>query len=190
MGGLFRVAQDECNTATASAPRCVVAAGDFLDTKLRKPYIEKYKLGARLGAKRHVWAIHSYSAVHRKNRTTYLAPFLKATKGDVWVTEVGSYYSWARPKTVPKVYYPGFEPDVVRQFDRLRWMLDKFVPWRYPGQSSRIKRLYYYQWADNDEAHSSGLVRNVSDNDISPGRPLCLWHHRSATAAARTSACG
>jgi hypothetical protein len=210
-GRLFNQLRRACdapimNGTTQLAPTCVVVAGDFSEKGLKETYVNAYKDTAGLRGVTHPWAIHPYEATYFETRQRGYLAFLKATKGPVWLTEAGAFHHKYRtvPTNSPRDNAsapPGdgreylappadddYTPNITRQFNDLQFLLDRIVPYKYNGVA-RVTRLHYYQWADRDETHGSGLVRDLGTANEAKGRAYCLFLHRDKTAAVRNATC-
>jgi hypothetical protein len=122
--------------------RCVVAAGDFLDSDFSRSYLDDYKRG--LGHNARIWAWHAYTAGRTKSANR-LRAFLNATRSSskVWLTEQGAIVSWrARPTPL----------DAAEANARLRYLMDEL-----PMVSTRIRRFYAYQWSGSTD-FDAGLI--------------------------------
>jgi hypothetical protein len=98
-----------------------------------------------------IWGIHNYGDTNY-GRSTGTAFMLKsvAKKGQVWVTETGGIYQFTLQSGVQT-----FKPNAARQAKATTnayKIAKKF--------SSRIKRLYYYQWRKNNptDFFDAGIV--------------------------------
>jgi YD repeat-containing protein len=115
--------------------QCVAVAGDFLDTGFTKTFLDSYKSGA--GHNPRIWAWHAYSAGKFKS-TDRLRTFLRATRSTsaVWLAEQGAVVQRQRPDGSLTPRLTDTEASA-----RLRFIMDDL-----PLVSTRIKRLYVYQW--------------------------------------------
>ena len=72
------------NALRRACRRCTIIAGDLKDGKTMGQYLRAYKRkvsGAR------IWALHNYKDATRKRPFT--SEFLRAVRGQVWLTETG-----------------------------------------------------------------------------------------------------
>ncbi|MDQ4049271.1 MAG: hypothetical protein M3131_07825 [Actinomycetota bacterium] len=135
----YKVARQEC-----SAGRCTVLAADFrADGGAHSArWLRTFK--RHIGRGRHIWGLVSHPDVNRLS-TARTRQFLRATRGDVWATEVGAVNFFGR----------GFRPNISRQTRAMR-----FLMYRYPNVSRRLKRMYIYHWraARGDRLWDSALL--------------------------------
>jgi hypothetical protein len=113
---------------------CKIVAADLLDEKDAVDYLKRFKRHA-VGRPR-LWGLHNYGDTnqHRSSRTRML---LRATKGEVWLTETGGI-----------VQLGDKYPYSLRRARRsVAWMF------KLARMSPRITRLYIYHW--------TGQERNV-----------------------------
>jgi hypothetical protein len=80
------------------------------------------------------WGLHNYLDVNSYNRAATKA-FLKAVKGDVWLTETAGIVSWRVDRHLP------FRASARHALFATEWLFDWLLP-----VSPRIKRVYLYQW--------------------------------------------
>jgi hypothetical protein len=128
---------------------CTPIAGDFLDMKNLETYLGPYKNGA--GSAPKIWAYHPYTDGDRHS-TSRLDDFLVATResSDVWLTESGGVLlkrngNWSQTAT--------------EALGDLNYLLNTITRYVHPGQRSRIKRFYLYQWkGDPKPGWDSGLI--------------------------------
>jgi hypothetical protein len=121
----YKIARQEC-----SRGRCKVLAADFRADGSRHAarWLRTFK--RHIGRGRHTWGLVSHPDVNRLS-THRTRAFLRATRGDVWATEIGAVNFFGR----------GFRPSISRQTRAMRFMM-----YRYPGVSRRLKRMYVYHW--------------------------------------------
>lgn len=121
----YRVARREC-----SGGRCIVLAADFrADGSAHSAWwLQIFK--RHMGPGPHTWGLVSHPDVNRfsTERTRW---FLRHTRGNVWAVEVGAVNFFGR----------GFRPNIKRQTKAMR-----FLMYRYPRVSRRLKRMYVYHW--------------------------------------------
>jgi hypothetical protein len=115
------------NAMRKACRRCTVVAGDVKDGSNMLPWLAKYKRYVR-GAK--VWGLHNYKDATRRRGGT--ADFLRAVRGQVWLTETGGLRNRGGLKGQAKA--------VRRVFALAR-------------ANRRIKRIYFYQWRHVPDSH-------------------------------------
>jgi hypothetical protein len=112
---------------------CTVTGLDLLDGSNMKPslrYLKEFKRYARPAPR--IWGLHNYSDTNR-NSSTRTRAVLAAVKGEVWLTETGGIVKFGSN-------FPGGSAGQARAARSLRFMF------RLANSSSRIKRLYIFQW--------------------------------------------
>jgi hypothetical protein len=135
----YKVARREC-----SGGRCTVLTMDFRADG--SPHATRWLRTFKryIGRGPHIWGLVSHPDVNRLS-TRRTRQFLRATRGDVWATEIGAVNFFGR----------GFRPSIRRQTRAMRYMM-----YRYPGVSRRLKRMYIYHWraARGDHLWDSALL--------------------------------
>ena len=135
----YRVARQEC-----SGGRCTVLAMDFRadGSEHATRWLRAFK--RHIGRGPHIWGLVSHPDVNRLS-TRRTRQFLRATRGEVWATEVGAVNFFGR----------GFRPSIRRQTRAMRYMM-----YRYPSVSRRLRRMYVYHWraARGDRLWDSALL--------------------------------
>jgi hypothetical protein len=112
---------------------CTVTGLDILDGSNMRPtlkYVKDFKRYAKPAPR--VWGLHNYSDTNRNSMTRTRA-ILAAVRGDVWLTETGGIVKFGSN-------FPGGRAGQNRAARALRFMF------RLADSSSRIKRLYIFQW--------------------------------------------
>jgi hypothetical protein len=117
---------------------CQVVGLDVLDGSSIKPtltYIKRFQAALRAAhsALPTIWGLHNYSDTNRL-RSTGTKAFLKAVAGQVWLTETGGIVQFG--SEFPNKGGKG----LARAAKALRYMFS------LAASSSRIKRLYIFQW--------------------------------------------
>ena len=144
------------NGMRAACPSCRVIAADLLDGKNLPSWLKIFNQYVK--GKPRLWGLHNYSDTNRpERRGAGTKQMLNLTRGEVWVTETGGLVEF---KTFAgKVTFPC---DEARASKSIREMA------RLAKTSSRIKRLYIYQWQKTSpsDRFDAGLVRN--DNTPRP----------------------
>ena len=135
----YKIARGEC-----SRGRCKVLASDLRADGSRHAawWLRTFK--RQIGRGPHIWGLVSHPDVNRIS-TSRTRAFLRSTRGDVWATEIGAVNFFGR----------GFRPSISRQTRAMRFMM-----YRYPGVSRRLKRMYVYHWraARGDRLWDSALL--------------------------------
>jgi hypothetical protein len=134
----YRAAREECEG------KCTVLTADFRPdgTPEAAAWLREFKRG--IGPGPHIWGLVPYPDVNRRT-DVHTRAFLRATKGDVWVTEVGALHFFGR----------GLRPSIPRQTKVMRYLVNDF-----PRVSPRVRRLYVYHWqaSPTDRLFDSGLL--------------------------------
>ncbi len=120
------------NAISAECQKCRILAAELLDT----PHMAEWARSFRRVADREprYWGLHNYVDVNRL-RTTGTHALLRATRGQVWLTETGGLVSRTSRSRVP------FPESVAHAAIATRWLFDRLVP-----ISRRITRVYIYHW--------------------------------------------
>jgi hypothetical protein len=158
-------------------PKCRILAAELLDMPNMVSWVKQFRRAAR-GEPRY-WGLHNYLDANRF-RTSGTTRLLEATKGQVWLTEVGGIV--ARRGNPGKV---GFEESTRHSAQAIRWVFDELVP-----LSPRITSVYVYHW--NADSHTESWDSAL----IGPGgharpalevveREVTLEKARRAAAAAK-----
>ncbi len=135
----YKVARREC-----AGGRCKVLTSDFRadGSKHSAWWLKIFK--RNMGRGPHTWGLVSHPDVNRfsTKRTRW---FLRHTRGSVWAVEAGAVNFFGR----------GMRPSIKRQTKAMR-----FLMYRYPRVSRRLKRMYIYHWraAKGDRLWDSGLL--------------------------------
>ncbi len=134
----YRAAREECEG------RCTVLAADFRadGSEEAARWLETFQ--RHIGGGEHIWGLVSYPDVNRRS-TASTREFLKATRGPVWVVEVGAIHFFGR----------GLRPSIPRQTRVMRYLMNT-----YPHVSERLRRMYVYHWraAPGDTLFDSALI--------------------------------
>ena len=112
---------------------CTVTGLDMLDGANMAPtlrYLKQFQRYAKPAPK--IWGLHNYSDTNR-NSSTRTRAILAATKGELWLTETGGIVKFGSN-------FPGGSKGQRRASKALRYMF------KLADSSSRIKRLYIFQW--------------------------------------------
>ena len=127
-------------------PSCRILAAEVLDMPNMVAWVKEFR---RLSDREpRYWGLHNYIDTNRF-RTSSTRALIRATKGEIWLTEVGGL---VERTTNGKV---GFEESTAHAADAVRWLFDRLVP-----LSPRIRRVYLYHWnqGGRNEGWDSGLV--------------------------------
>jgi hypothetical protein len=135
---------------------CTVTGLDLLDGINMAPslaYLRQFQRYAKPAPT--IWGLHNYSDTNR-NSTTRTRAFLRAVRGQVWLTETGGIVKFGAS-------FPGGSKGQARAARALRLMF------RIANMSSRIRRLYIFQWtgAPSSARFDAGLTD--TDGTARPG---------------------
>jgi Glycosyl hydrolase catalytic core len=118
----YDVVRDNC-------PGCTVVAADVLDQAGFADYLRRFRAAVK-GPAPELWGLHNYSDTNRF-RTSGTRSMLRAVPGEIWVTETGGVAKFGRD-------FP---------FDLKRQARATAYTFHLLDLSSRIRRLYVYNWA-------------------------------------------
>ena len=129
----------------SACPSCKIAAATLLDYPNLVSWTKAFVKAA--GHQPKYWALHNYISANRFDLAR-TKQFLAATKGQIWITEVGGAVK--RPRGQAK-----FKEGTKHAADVTRFVFGDIAP-----LSSRISRIYIYHWNADRTAKSwdSGLV--------------------------------
>jgi len=116
-----------------ACPTCRVLAAEVLDMPNMVAWVRAFRRTAKVEPK--FWGLHNYVDANRF-RTEGTRKLLKATKGEIWLTETGGI---VKRRTRVKVTLP---ESTSHAADATRWLFDRLVP-----LSKRITRVYLYHWS-------------------------------------------
>ncbi len=158
------------NVVRANCRGCKIVALDVLDQGGMVRYVKNFRKRAK---KPRIWGLHNYRDTNRF-RTSGTRALLRATKGQVWLTETGGIVAFAK----------SFRYSTRRAARALNQMF------KLSRSSRRIKRLYIYNWNGSPRGarFDAGLVgpnrkarpgyrvvkRNVRRGRVKRGRKLRL----------------
>jgi hypothetical protein len=113
-------------------PTCRILAAELLDLPNMVPWVQAFRHASKVEPR--YWGLHNYVDANRF-RTTGTRALLKATKGQVWLTETGGLVD---RRTKVHIQFPqnARHAAAVTQF-----LFDTVVP-----LSPRITRVYLYEW--------------------------------------------
>jgi hypothetical protein len=130
-----RRAAEYFNALSSRCPQCSITAADVLDISNMAPWLRAFLRYAR---KPRLWGLHNYIDLWqgRHERTSLL---LRTVPGQIWLTEVGGVvWRWERPYGArPATFVVRGERQAAVVASRLASLA---------SVSSRITRIYYYQW--------------------------------------------
>jgi hypothetical protein len=117
----YEVVRDACKG-------CTVLAADVLDQAGMPRYVQRFRAAVH-GPTPQLWGLHNYSDTNRF-RTKGTREMLRAVPGEIWVTETGGVAKFGRS-------FP---------FDLKRQARATAYTFKLLDLSSRIRRLYLYNW--------------------------------------------
>jgi hypothetical protein len=121
-----------------ACPRCRIMPGELVDRGNAISYALRVEKAAKRPAK--FWGLHNYLDANRAS-TKATAEFVKAVKGEVWLTETGGVVA---RRNGSAVVFNGQGP--VHAAQATRFVLTKLV-----ALDRRITRVYLYNWDTNTE---------------------------------------
>jgi hypothetical protein len=117
---------------------CRIVAADVLDGTKMVPWVKRF--AHYVGTTKIIWGLHNYIDANRfRERGT--KGLLKAVKGDIWFTETGGLVMRDNGSTVD---FPESTAHAAKATD---WVF------RLAGLSSRIRRVYLFQWSPVKTPH-------------------------------------
>ena len=135
--------------ARKSCRSCTFVAADLLDGSNMESWVRRFRSAAK--GKARIYGLHNYGDVNRR-RTSGTERLLRTVGGQVWLTETGGILK----------FLPAFKRSQKRQANRTKYMFKLAAKYdsRRSGLSSRITRLYNYQWTgvSRRERFDAGLV--------------------------------
>ena len=150
---------------------CRIAAATLLDYPNMVSWAKRFVKA--VGYQPRYWAMHNYISANRFDLKRTRA-FLKAVKGDVWVTEVGGMVANRVPKTKGKAR--------LKQGTKHAAKVTRFIFGRVARVSRRISRIYLYHW--NSEGPRSTWDSGFFDHR-GKARPAFTVLQRELRAAMR-----
>jgi hypothetical protein len=121
------------DTIRRACRECRVLAAEVLDMPNMGSWVRRFRRAAKVEPK--YWGMHNYVDANRF-RTKGTRELLRATKGEIWLTETGGI---VKRRTRVKVTLP---ESTGHAADATRWLFDRLVP-----LSKRITRVYLYHWS-------------------------------------------
>jgi hypothetical protein len=128
-------------------PSCRILAAELLDMPNMVTWVKQFRHAARVDPR--LWGLHNYLDANRF-RTIGTTRLLHATRGQIWLTEVGGIVARRNRSTVA-----GFEESARHAAQAVKWVFDKLLP-----LSSRLTRVYVYDWntESRTETWDSALI--------------------------------
>jgi polysaccharide biosynthesis protein PslG len=120
------------NAMRRDCPTCRIVAADVLDGVDAVAWIKRFK---RYAPQARIWGLHNYKDAN--DRTNSTRRFLKAVRGEVWLTETGGIL---RLKPHPGSHGDGrtqTQPQQARAIARV---------FKIARASRRVTRVYFYEW--------------------------------------------
>jgi hypothetical protein len=144
-------------------PGCTIPAADVLDSSNMSSWLARFRAALR-GPTPRLWGLHNYSDTNRF-RSTGTRAMLALVPGEIWFTETGGIVSFTTADG--RVAFPYDEQRAARA---IRYMFS------LARLSSRITRIYIYQWKIDFQGNrfDAGLVG--LDGRPRPGLQVVLQH--------------
>jgi len=129
-----------------ACPTCTVLGADLLDDPNVLAWTARFVKAAKRAPK--IWGLHAYNDVNTFS-TKATAALLKGVTGQLWLTETGGVATRARPT------YRFSSCGVAHQTKATKFLLTKIAT-----LSSRIRRIYIFNWGlgDRNASFDSALV--------------------------------
>lgn len=117
------------NLVKKMCPGCNIAAADVLDQPNLWPWIKTFKKYAHHPT---IWGLHNYGDVNYSTpwRKSYTKRFLKAVRGQVWMTETGGIIALGKK----------------RDYNIDRGTIGVRNTLKLASRSKRVTRVYLYSW--------------------------------------------
>ena len=130
-------------------PRCKILAAELLDMPNMVSWVRRFRTAARREPA--AWGLHNYVEANRF-KSDRLRSLLRATKGSIWLTEVGGIVKRRTKKRFTVKRIPESAAHAARV---MRFLFDDVVE-----LSPRITRVYLYHWnaETKHDSWDSGLV--------------------------------
>jgi hypothetical protein len=140
-----------------ACPTCKILAAELLDMPNMASWVLAFRHASKVEPR--YWGLHNYLDTNRF-RTTGTQALLRATKGQIWLTETGGLVD---RRTKAHVAFP---QSARHAAEATRFLFDKLVP-----MSRRITRVYLYEWnaLPGPQTWDSALIN-------SHGRPRPAFH--------------
>jgi hypothetical protein len=163
------------DTIRRACKECRVLAAEVLDMPNMVSWVRRFRREAKVEPK--FWGMHNYIDANRF-RTSGTRKLLRATKGEIWLTETGGI---VKRRTRVRVPMP---ESTAHAADATRWLFDRLVP-----MSKRITRVYLYHWSPSTrrDTWDSALV-NINGRPREALRVLRARVQRIRAAEARREA--
>ena len=120
------------DTIRRACKECRVLAAEVLDMPNMVSWVRRFRREAKVEPK--FWGMHNYIDANRF-RTSGTRKLLRATKGEIWLTETGGI---VKRRTRVRVPMPESTAHAAKA---TRWLFDRLIP-----ISKRITRVYLYHW--------------------------------------------
>ncbi len=135
-----------------ACPGCTVLGADLVDRSNAGSWAKRFVKAAKRTPK--AWGLHNYIDANNF-KTTNTKKFLKAVKGEVWLTETGGVVS--RKRRGVRFRSTGS----AHAARATRYLLKTIIK----VDTKRIKRVYLYSWstAPNDKTWDSGVIGPKGD---------------------------
>ena len=111
---------------------CHVLAAELLDFPNMVSWARQFRRAAHFEPK--IWGLHNYRDVNRLT-TTNTRALLRATRGQIWMTETGGIVSRHNKSKVR------FKQSAAHAAKATRWLFNRIIT-----LSGRITRVYFYEW--------------------------------------------
>ena len=137
------------NAMVAECPACMVLGAELLDNTRAAAYVRR--MVAFMRVKPRAWGVHNYEDINHF-RTTGTDAILKATKGEIWLTEAAGLVR----------YVDGAGNEVYPYDEAAAARATSFLFDYVEAHPDRITRVYYYAWrnrAPNDDLFDTALLR-------------------------------
>ena len=150
---------------------CTILAADVVDQDNMVRWVKRFRRAARKEPR--YWGLHNYVDAN-KFRTTATRALLRATRGEIWLTETGGV---VQRNNVSKIVFDTGEAHAAAA---VRFLFDRLVP-----MSPRIRRVYLYNWrASNGPTTWDSALTNA---DGTPRAAYVEVRAQIARAAAKAS---
>jgi hypothetical protein len=157
-------------------PSCRILAAELLDMPNMVTWVKQFRRASRVVPR--LWGLHNYLDANRF-RTSGTTRLLQATKGQIWLTEVGGIVARRNRRKV------GFPESTRHAAEAVSWVFDKLLP-----LSSRLTRVYVYHWNTDSRTENWDSALIGPGGHVRPAfgvltRELTLLAARKAAKAKR-----
>ena len=137
----------------------VVAADVLVDTRVGR-WLRRFRAAARYRPR--IWGLHNYADANRF-RSSGTREALRAVRGEVWFTETGGLVERRNER---RLVWPRSSARAARATEQV---------FRLARLSSRVRRVYLYQW---DPAEFSASAEKTWDSALmdAEGQPRPAYH--------------